>query len=112
MNPARRKFDFLLYEFGFQRQAEYAGHGPELDGADDYLHEAAQIGDPPSGIWYDPGFPEDCNRSTSLGVHEHWNNAMDKQYSCNLDPNNGTGIELVQLHGTKPITQPTRSRGM
>lgn len=104
-------FDFLLYEFGLQRQAKYAGQGPELDGADDYLHEAAQIGDPPSGTWYDPGFPEDCNRPTSLGVHEHWNNAMDKQYSRNLDPNDGTGIELVQLHGTKPMTQPTRPRG-
>ena len=29
----------------------------------------------------------------SLGTHEHWNNAIDKQYSRNLGLN--TGIELV-----------------
>ena len=30
---------------------------------------------------------------TSLGVHEHWNNPTDKQYSRNLGT--GEGIELV-----------------
>jgi hypothetical protein len=35
----------------------------------------------------------------SLGVHEHWNDATDKQYSRNLDPINGTGIELVTEPG-------------
>ncbi len=31
----------------------------------------------------------------SLGVHEHWNNAVDKQYSRNLGA--GRGIELIRL---------------
>ena len=35
-------------------------------------------------------------RLESLGVHEHWNNAADKQYSRNLET--GDGIELIFLH--------------
>jgi hypothetical protein len=31
----------------------------------------------------------------SLGVHEHWNNAQEKQYSKNLGK--GEGIELVSV---------------
>ena len=34
-------------------------------------------------------------KTTSLGVLEHWNNSTDKQYSRNLDPSTGKGIELV-----------------
>ena len=69
-------------------------------GAEDYLHEAAQANNPPSGTFYDPG--KTGTRLASLGVHEHWNNAIDKQYSRNLDPVNGQGIELVQLSATRP----------
>ena len=58
-------------------------------GADDYLHEAALADNPPSGTIYRPG----GQRLSSLGVHEHWNNASDKQYSHNLGASNG--IELV-----------------
>ncbi len=61
--------------------------------ADNYLHEASQANDPPSGTVYDPendGIPLE-----SLGVHEHWNNSTDKQYSCNLGT--GGGIELIQV---------------
>jgi hypothetical protein len=60
---------------------------------DNYLHEAALANDPPSGTFYDPendGIPLE-----SLGVHEHWNNAVDKQYSRNLGGDEG--IELVQV---------------
>lgn len=60
-------------------------------GVDNYLHEAAQAGSPPSGSFYDPG--STGSRLASLGVHEHWNNAMDKQYSRNLG--RSEGIELV-----------------
>lgn len=60
-------------------------------GVDNYLHEAALADDPPSGIVYDPD--GDGTRLQSLGVHEHWNNAADKQYSRNLGT--GEGIELV-----------------
>jgi hypothetical protein len=59
--------------------------------ADDYLHEAAMAHDAPSGTFYDPdGTGQGLQ---SLGVHEHWNNATDKQYSRNLGT--GDGIELV-----------------
>jgi hypothetical protein len=61
------------------------------EAADNYLHEAAQAGNPPSGTFYDP--EGDGTSLTSLGVHEHWNNATDKQYSRNLAT--GEGIELV-----------------
>ncbi|MBN2514332.1 MAG: DUF362 domain-containing protein [Sedimentisphaerales bacterium] len=66
-------------------------------GVDNYLHEAAQANNPPSGSFYDPA--STGSRLASLGVHEHWNNATDKQYSRNLDPVNGTGIELVTGSG-------------
>lgn len=66
---------------------------PQKSGTDDYLHEAALIPNPPSGANYDPN--HDGGLTKSLGVHEHWNNATDKQYSRNLDLVNGTGIELV-----------------
>jgi hypothetical protein len=61
---------------------------------DNYLHEGAQADNPPSGTFYHPS--GGTERLQSLGVHEHWNNAVDKQYSRNLSPS-GTGIELVAL---------------
>jgi len=78
-------FDFLVTEW------PEAG-GPAHAGTDDYLHEAAQAGNPTSGTYYDP--ERDGTRLTSLGVHEHWNNPTDKQYSRNLGT--GNGIELLQ----------------
>lgn len=61
-------------------------------GVDNYLHEGALADNPPSRVFYDPD--GDKNRLTSLGVHEHWNNPVDKQYSRNLGL--GSGIELVR----------------
>lgn len=61
--------------------------------ADNYLHEAAQADNPPSGTVYDP--ENDGLPLKSLGVHEHWNNSTDKQYTRNLGT--GEGIELVQV---------------
>ena len=58
---------------------------------DDYLHEAAMAHDPCSGTFYDPDGTS--LGLQSLGVHEHWNNATDKQYSRNLGT--GDGIELI-----------------
>jgi len=46
---------------------------------------------PPSGTFYDP--EHDGIPLASLGVHEHWNNAVEKKYSRNLGT--GQGIELV-----------------
>lgn len=60
---------------------------------DSYLHEAALADNPPSGVVYDP--EGDGARLSSLGVHEHWNNPIDKKYSRNLGT--GDGIELVYV---------------
>ena len=78
-------FDFLYSEW------YYEPNGPGGDGADDYLHEAASIPNPPSGYTYDPN--HDGSLTASLGVHEHWNDANNKQYTRNLGT--GTGIELT-----------------
>ena len=77
-------FDFLVTEWP-------EANGPAHAGADDYLHEAALADNPPSGTVYDP--EGDGTRLASLGVHEHWNNPIDKKYSRNLGT--GSGIELV-----------------
>jgi hypothetical protein len=58
---------------------------------DSYLHEAALAEDPLSGVFYDP--EGDGTGLQSLGVHEHWNNPTEKQYSRNLGT--GEGIELI-----------------
>ncbi len=84
-------FDFLYAEYdSFPRNA----------GVDDYLHEAAQAGNPPSGTFYDPDHKGNVARLKSLGVHEHWNNPEQKQYSRNL--RTGEGIELVKAGSHKP----------
>jgi hypothetical protein len=76
-------------------QAEWADF-PRQSGVDDYLHEAAQANSPPSGTFYDPDHAAPTKRLSSLGVHEHWNNAQAKKYSRNLGT--GNGIELVEAH--------------
>jgi hypothetical protein len=62
----------------------------DLSYCDNYLHEAAQAGNPPSGTVYDP--EQNGSGALSLGVHEHWNNKYAKKYSRNLGTKNG--IEL------------------
>ena len=85
-------FDFLRTEWS--APLDY----PRLLGTDDYLHEAAEANNPPSGTFYDPN--NDGVGLTSLGAHEHWNNSTDKQYSRNLGT--GNGIELVALRAAIP----------
>jgi hypothetical protein len=58
--------------------------------ADNYLHEAAQAGKPPSGLVYNP---DRSGVLSSLGVHEHWDNATSRKYSRNLGRKEG--IELI-----------------
>ena len=58
--------------------------------ADNYMHEAAQAGKPPSGTVYNP---DGRGALAGLGVHEHWNNPTDKKYSRNLGSKQG--IELI-----------------
>ncbi len=83
--------DFLRNEPNVSWVADLTGSST----ADDYLHEAAQADNPPSGAFYDPDNDGDEVRLPSLGTHEHWNNNIDKQYSRNLGT--GDGIELVKL---------------
>jgi hypothetical protein len=65
----------------------------QWEGVDDYLHQAADSTWWPEGITYDP----DSSGTVigSLGVHEHWNNTTDMEYSVNLGT--GEGIELIKL---------------
>ena len=85
-------FDFLVTEW------PEAG-GPAHEGTDDYLHEAALADNPDSGTFYDP--ERDGMRLASLGVHEHWNNPIYKQYSRNLGT--GDGIELWKVPMVRDI---------
>jgi hypothetical protein len=81
-------YDFMLEEYKNKGESEKY---PYMEGTDDYLLQAADKAYWPSGIIYDP--EGDGSKIGSLGVYEHWNNAMDKQYSVNLG--SGNGIELV-----------------
>ncbi len=67
---------------------------------DDYLHQAASSEWWPEGIIYDP--EDDGIPTGSLGVHEHWNNPEDRQYSGNLGM--GEGIELIYRNTMKDVT--------
>jgi hypothetical protein len=80
-------FDFLSQQWPDQALGN--------EGVQDYLHELAQANDPPSDTFYDP--EHDGVAMASQGVHEHWNNATNKQYTRNLGT--GNGIELVYLNG-------------
>ncbi|MBN2473205.1 MAG: DUF362 domain-containing protein [Pirellulales bacterium] len=68
---------------------------PHRPGTEDYLHEAAEADSPASGTFYDPDHASGVRRLASLGVHEHWNDAREKQYSRNLET--AEGIELVAV---------------
>ncbi len=84
-------FDILRNEFDGVFQPE---NHPNWYGVDDYLHQAADPAEWPEGFTYNP---DGEGALTSLGVHEHWNNATDRQYSRNLGT--GEGIELVTTDG-------------
>ena len=58
---------------------------------ENYLHESALAYQAPSGTVY----IQDGKPLPSLGVHEHWNNRQERQYSRNLGT--GEGIELVTI---------------
>lgn len=83
--------DFLRAEYNGPTVAQSR---PNWDGVDDYLHQAADQSLWPDGVVYDP----DNNGVliASLGVHEHWNDSLNKAYSRNLGI--GDGIELVKAH--------------
>ncbi len=64
---------------------------PFFGAVDDYLHQAADKANWPKDIVYDP--EGDGTPMKSMGVHEHWNNSTDKQYTRNLGT--GSGIDLI-----------------
>ncbi len=90
-------YDFLRTEWN----GTYTHHSrnnrseimPFVNGVDDYLHQAADKANWPEGITYDPD--NSGKPLPSLGIHEHWNNPVSKQYSRNLSKANG--IELVSI---------------
>ena len=93
-------YDFLRTEwngtYSHDPSNNYFESMPDINGVDDYLHQAADSANWPKGILYDP---DNSGRPIpSLGVHEHWNNPVNKQYSRNLDK--PYGIELVSIPST------------
>jgi uncharacterized protein (DUF362 family) len=83
-------YDFLRSEFTASSGADPS---VQMSGADDYLHQAADSANWPRNIKYDPNNTGEF--IASLGVHEHWNNAIDKEYTRNLGT--GTGVELLAI---------------
>jgi hypothetical protein len=91
-------FDLLRTEFHTpwddSKEADEQAPGlnrPWYGAVDDHLHQAADSDNWPEGIIYDP--EGDGTPMGSVGVHEHWNNPVDKQYSRNLGYD--YGIELI-----------------
>lgn len=99
-------YDFLFAEYtsfphynAFKAKADY----PLWLAAQDYIHQAASSAHWPSGIQYDP--EGDGIAIQSLGVHEHWNNSDNKQYSNNLTGISG-GIHLVSVPKELVASEP------
>ena len=90
-------YDFLRTEWNGTYKHDAANavfeFGPNMYGVDDHLHQAADSKNWPDGIIYDPD--NSGKPISSLGVHEHWNNSVDKQYSGNLG--NKNGITLISI---------------
>ncbi|HCU20184.1 MAG: hypothetical protein A2X05_05045 [Bacteroidetes bacterium GWE2_41_25] len=93
-------YDFLRNEWNGKNKHNAANsvfeESPNMYGVDDHLHQAADSKNWPDGIIYDPD--NSGNPIPSLGVHEHWNNPVMKQYSGNLGFKNG--ITLVSIPDT------------
>lgn len=106
-------YDFLYEEFDEDHptEGEFEGDdkGPyaQFPGTDDFLQQAADPSLWPAGIDYDP--ENDGSILSSMGAHEHWNNATDKQYSRNLDTGNGielfSSLVITSTQGTEFIPE-------
>jgi len=90
-------YDFLRTEYTEGTHGDSLTY-PQLEGADDHLEQAADSTNWPDGFIYDP--ENDGTAIPSLGVHEHWNNGTDRQYSRNLGED--YGIELVSISANTP----------
>jgi len=89
-------YDILKAEFTSDKHAETY---PQMEGVDDHLYQAADSSFWPAGVRYDP--ERDGTVIGSLGVHEHWDNAIDQKYSRDLGT--GTGIELMKLQSVTSV---------
>lgn len=93
-------YDFLRNEWNGVNKHDPSNsvfeEGPNLYGVDDHLHQAADSKNWPEGIVYDPD--NSGKPLQSLGVHEHWNNSINRQYSGNMGMKNG--ITLVSVPDT------------
>lgn len=93
-------FDFLRSEWDGINSHDPSNNEwetmPNVNGVDDYLHQAADKANWPTGITYDPD--NSGKPLASLGVHEHWNDPVSKQYSRNLGKT--YGIELISIPDT------------
>jgi hypothetical protein len=74
-------------------QGMYPTGNPQMSGVDDYLRQAADPKNWPADVVYDP--ENDGTPLKSLGIHEHWNNVIDKKYSKELGLSKG--IEFIKL---------------
>ncbi|WP_206429521.1 DUF362 domain-containing protein [Clostridium transplantifaecale] len=83
--------DFLINEPTVTGRNAALRDNPNVE---NYLHEAGLIANAPSGTTYYDGNGKPVR---NLGVHEHWNNSIDKQYSRNLGKEEG--IELIRISG-------------
>jgi hypothetical protein len=90
-------YDFLRTEwngtYSHDPSNNHLENWPNINGVDDYLHQGADSVNWPKGIIYDPD--NSGKAISSLGVHEHWNNPVNKQYSRNLGKH--YGIELISI---------------
>ena len=93
-------FDLLRSEY-CQDNSPYTY--PNMKGVDDYLHQAADPAFRPAGIAYDPE-NDGTALTTSLGVHEHWNDSINKQYTRNLGTGNGIEFLFTKISVTGPLT--------
>jgi hypothetical protein len=91
-------YDFMRAEFSSGNPSGNAF--PQYSGVDDFLRQAADSVNWPTGIKYDPE-GDGTYLPRSMGVNEHWDNATDQKYTRDLGT--GTGIELVKIQITTSV---------
>jgi len=101
-------YDFLFSEYS--SNTHYNAYKAKCDfplwpAAQDYIHQAASSIYWPKNIQYDP--EGDGTVIGSLGVTEHWNNTLSKQYSDNLTGDVG-GIQLVSVPASLVANEPLK----
>lgn len=99
-------YDFLYNEyskFTHRNLGNVICNFPLWPSVQDYILQAASSAYWPKDFQYDP--EGDGTILESLGVHEHWNNGVDKEYSDNLTGVSG-GIHLVSVPTTLVKSKP------